>query len=113
MNKKKILTLVLCGTIIFSATGVSTAAEGVSGFKTGKEKILTELSVRVRDNTQERERKMSSLVKAAVQIARSEEEARKAAEAAAAEEKAKQEAEEKARKEREESGEDEESAEER
>ena len=92
MNKKKILAAALCGTMLVSATGVPAAAEGVSGYKTGKEKILTDLSAKVREQTQEHVRKMSSLVKAAVQVAKAEEEAQKAAEAAAAEAKAKQEA---------------------
>lgn len=105
MNRKKALVLVLSGTMALSVSGVATMADGISGFKTGKDEMVTELSARVRDNTQERVRKMSSLVKAAVQVARTEEEARKAAEEAAEEAKAKQEAEAKARKEKEEAAE--------
>ena len=105
MNRKKALVLVLSGTMALSMSGVATMADGISGFKTGKDEMVTELSARVRDNTQERVRKMSSLVKAAVQVARTEEEARKAAEEAAEEAKAKQEAEAKARKEKEEAAE--------
>ena len=103
MKKTKVIALVLCGTMLLSVSAASVAAEGVSGIKSGKEKILTEISGSIKERTQEPVRKMSSLVKAAVQIAKTEEEARKAAEAAAAEAKAKQEAkaaEEKAKKEK-------------
>lgn len=105
MNRNKILTLALCGTMALSVSSVSVAADGVAGIKAGREKVLTAISAAVRDQTQEHVQKMSSLIKAAVQIAKTEEEARKAAEAAAAEAKAKQEkaaAEEKAKKEKEE-----------
>ena len=104
MKKTKVMALVLCGTMLLSVSAASVAAEGgVSGIKAGKEKILTEISGSIKERTQEPVRKMSSLVKAAVAIAKTEEEARKAAEAAAVEAKAKQEAkaaEEKAKKEK-------------
>ncbi len=91
MNKKKILAAALCGTMLFSLSSVPAAAEGVSGYKTGKEKVLTDILDKVSEQTEEHVRKMSSLVKAAVQIAKAEEEAQKAAEKAAEEARKKQE----------------------
>ena len=92
MNKNKILAAALCGTMLVSVTGAPAAAEDAAGYKPGKEKVLTDISSVVKDYAQEHMSKMASLVKAAVQVAKAEEEARKAAEAAAEETKAKQEA---------------------
>ena len=80
MNKNKILAAALCGTMLVSATGVPAAAKDAAGYKQGKEKVLTDISSAVKEHTQEHMSKMASLVKAAVQVAKAEEEARKAAE---------------------------------
>ena len=91
MNQKKILAAALCGSILFSVGSVPAAAEEESGYKAGKENGLTDISAIFRECTQDQIRKMSAMVKAAVQVAKAEGEAQKAAQAAAAETKAKQE----------------------
>ena len=92
MNQKKVLAAVLCGSILFSVSSVPAAAEEVSGYKTGKERDLTDFPAMVREYTQEQIRNISSMVQVAVQVVKAEGEAQKAAAAAAAETKAKQEA---------------------
>ena len=105
MNRNKFLALALSGTMLLSVSGISVAADNYPDWNTGKENVLSVISAKVGVQTEEHVKRLSALVKAAVQVAETEAEAQRAAEAAAAAEKAKQEAkaaEEKAKKEKEE-----------